>query len=107
MIYPSSYASLYKDVRNAVDLCHRDGTLKQKVATDPRRYRRNITSYIVFGWGEMEGGDYFKYLLFGLFIWRGEKMGHKIVKGCKSKLVFFHPPLTTSPSPSSPVIQKR
>ncbi|GAU15304.1 hypothetical protein TSUD_03730 [Trifolium subterraneum] len=29
------YACLYKDVRHAVDLCHRDGTLKQKVAKDP------------------------------------------------------------------------
>ncbi|XP_061358101.1 uncharacterized protein LOC133302350 [Gastrolobium bilobum] len=32
------YARLYKDVRNAIDLCHRDGTLKQKVAKDPKRY---------------------------------------------------------------------
>jgi len=55
MCCPSSYACLYKDVRNAVDLCHRDGSLKQKVATDPRRYRRNSTSYIVFSLGEMVG----------------------------------------------------
>ncbi|AES99585.2 cytosolic purine 5'-nucleotidase [Medicago truncatula] len=32
------YACLYKDVRNAVDMCHRDGTLKQKLAEDPKRY---------------------------------------------------------------------
>ncbi|CAI8583417.1 unnamed protein product [Vicia faba] len=32
------YACIYKDVRNAVDMCHRDGTLKQKVAEDPERY---------------------------------------------------------------------
>ncbi|KAG5142878.1 hypothetical protein JHK82_018573 [Glycine max] len=31
------YAHLYKDVQNAVDLCHRDGTLKQKVFVDPKR----------------------------------------------------------------------
>ncbi|PNY04171.1 cytosolic purine 5'-nucleotidase-like protein [Trifolium pratense] len=31
------YACLYKDVRHAVDLCHRDGTLKQQVAKDPGR----------------------------------------------------------------------
>ncbi|KAF1001364.1 hypothetical protein AG4045_028783 [Apium graveolens] len=29
---------LYKDVRAAVDLCHRDGTLKEMVALDPKRY---------------------------------------------------------------------
>lgn len=33
-----SYARMYKDVRAAVDLCHRDGTLKQMVAKDPQRY---------------------------------------------------------------------
>lgn len=32
-----SYACMYKDVRAAVDLCHRDGTLKQMVAKDPKR----------------------------------------------------------------------
>lgn len=39
---PSSYARMYKDVRAAVDLCHRDGTLKQMVAKDPRRYAYKI-----------------------------------------------------------------
>jgi len=34
----SSYARMYKDVRAAVDLCHRDGTLKQMVAKEPKRY---------------------------------------------------------------------
>lgn len=33
----SSYASMYKDIRQAIDLCHRDGTLKQQVAKDPKR----------------------------------------------------------------------
>ncbi|XP_071723965.1 uncharacterized protein [Rutidosis leptorrhynchoides] len=32
------YTQMYKDVRAAVDLCHRDGTLKQMVAKDPKRY---------------------------------------------------------------------
>lgn len=32
-----SYFRMYKDVRAAVDLCHRDGTLKQMVAKDPKR----------------------------------------------------------------------
>lgn len=38
----SSYARMYKDVRAAVDLCHRDGTLKQMVAKDPGRYEYKI-----------------------------------------------------------------
>jgi len=33
-----SYRDLYRDVRGAVDLCHRDGTLKRAVAADPERY---------------------------------------------------------------------
>ncbi|CAI7749227.1 unnamed protein product [Closterium sp. NIES-54] len=32
------YAAMYRDVRAAVDLCHRDGTLKNAVANDPARY---------------------------------------------------------------------
>ncbi|CAH9080982.1 unnamed protein product [Cuscuta epithymum] len=32
------YSRIYKDVRAAVDMCHRDGTLKQTVAQDPKRY---------------------------------------------------------------------
>jgi hypothetical protein len=31
------YATLYKDVRAAVDLCHRDGSLKRAVAADPEK----------------------------------------------------------------------
>ncbi|KAK3030563.1 hypothetical protein RJ639_039593, partial [Escallonia herrerae] len=31
-----SYSRMYKDVRAAVDLCHRNGTLKQMVAKDPK-----------------------------------------------------------------------
>uniref|UniRef100_A0A2P2K128 Cytosolic purine 5-nucleotidase n=1 Tax=Rhizophora mucronata TaxID=61149 RepID=A0A2P2K128_RHIMU len=34
----ADYARMYKDIRAAVDLCHRDGTLKQMVAKDPKRY---------------------------------------------------------------------
>ncbi|KMZ61459.1 putative Cytosolic purine 5-nucleotidase [Zostera marina] len=29
---------MYKDVRSAVDLCHRDGTLKKMVAANPQKY---------------------------------------------------------------------
>lgn len=32
-----SYSQLYKDVRAAVDLCHRDGTLKEAVANEPSK----------------------------------------------------------------------
>ncbi|KAL6511765.1 hypothetical protein OROGR_021362 [Orobanche gracilis] len=34
----ADYSRMYKDVRAAVDLCHRDGTLKKMVAKDPKRY---------------------------------------------------------------------
>ncbi|CAM6028383.1 unnamed protein product [Sphagnum balticum] len=34
----TDYAQMYKDVRAAVDLCHRDGTLKQAVALEPSKY---------------------------------------------------------------------
>eukprot|EP00879_Flechtneria_rotunda_P000833 GHRR01000958.1.p1 GENE.GHRR01000958.1~~GHRR01000958.1.p1 ORF type:complete len:660 (+),score=216.69 GHRR01000958.1:198-2177(+) len=34
----SGYAGTYKDVRAAVDLCHRDGSLKRLVAADPGKY---------------------------------------------------------------------
>lgn len=33
-----AYADLYRDVRAAVDLCHRDGSLKRAVAADPAQY---------------------------------------------------------------------
>ena len=35
---PKSYYQLYVDVRAAVDLCHRDGSLKQAVAKEPGKY---------------------------------------------------------------------
>ncbi|KAK1288737.1 hypothetical protein QJS10_CPB19g00562 [Acorus calamus] len=34
----ADYSRMYKDVRAAVDLCHRDGTLKIMVAKDPKKY---------------------------------------------------------------------
>ncbi|EKX41962.1 hypothetical protein GUITHDRAFT_112094 [Guillardia theta CCMP2712] len=33
-----SYKQIYKDVRRSVDLCHRDGVIKDKVAQDPGKY---------------------------------------------------------------------
>ncbi|KAF5835375.1 purine 5'-nucleotidase [Dunaliella salina] len=33
-----SYHQLYKDLRSAVDMCHRDGSLKKSVAADPARF---------------------------------------------------------------------
>lgn len=35
---PFNFSQMYKDIRAAVDLCHRDGTLKQAVAEDPSKY---------------------------------------------------------------------
>ncbi|GAB2222553.1 hypothetical protein Droror1_Dr00016671 [Drosera rotundifolia] len=40
------YAHMYKDVRAAVDLCHRDGTLKQMVAEDPKSYINDDTGIV-------------------------------------------------------------
>ncbi|XP_038716865.1 5'-nucleotidase domain-containing protein 4 isoform X2 [Tripterygium wilfordii] len=40
------YTGMYKDVRAAVDLCHRDGTLKQMVAKDPKRYINEDTAIV-------------------------------------------------------------
>nr|GLL48846.1 5'-nucleotidase domain-containing protein 4-like isoform X1 [Ipomoea trifida] len=42
----SDYACIYKDIHAAVDLCHRDGTLKQTVAQDPKRYINDDTSIV-------------------------------------------------------------
>ncbi|KAL6574320.1 hypothetical protein OROHE_001224 [Orobanche hederae] len=40
------YSRMYKDVRAAVDLCHRDGTLKKMVAKDPKRYINEDSSIL-------------------------------------------------------------
>ena len=32
------YERIYKDVRYCIDLCHRDGSIKQRVAADPQEY---------------------------------------------------------------------
>lgn len=42
----ADYSRMYKDVRAAVDLCHRDGTLKQMVAKDPKWYINEDTSIV-------------------------------------------------------------
>lgn len=33
-----SYTELYKDLRTAVDMCHRDGSLKRAVANNPDKF---------------------------------------------------------------------
>ena len=33
-----SYADLFKDIRHCVDMCHRDGVIKDQVALDPAKY---------------------------------------------------------------------
>ncbi|XP_073064110.1 uncharacterized protein [Primulina eburnea] len=42
----ADYSRMYKDVRAAVDLCHRDGTLKKMVAIDPKRYINEDSSIL-------------------------------------------------------------
>jgi HAD superfamily 5'-nucleotidase-like hydrolase len=37
-VIPKSYEQIYKDVRSAVDLCHRDGVIKDVVMSDPKSY---------------------------------------------------------------------
>jgi hypothetical protein len=39
----AGYASMYRDVRAAVDLCHRDGSLKRHVAADPGKYIHDVS----------------------------------------------------------------
>jgi len=36
-----TYAEIYKDVRRSVDLCHRDGVIKDEVARNPGKYIEN------------------------------------------------------------------
>ena len=38
-----SFYDMYNEIRASVDLCHRDGTLKQAVADDPVRRRKAET----------------------------------------------------------------
>lgn len=50
-VFVCSYGKMYRDVRAAVDLCHRDGTLKRMVAQDPGKYelrRRIFCSCFIF-----------------------------------------------------------
>eukprot|EP00871_Galdieria_phlegrea_P005658 jgi/Galph1/6093/GphlegSOOS_G4661.1 len=37
-LLPKSYNEIFEDVRRAVDICHRDGYIKDKVAKEPERY---------------------------------------------------------------------
>ena len=36
------YRDLYRDIRGAVDLCHRDGSLKTEVAAHPGKYIHKV-----------------------------------------------------------------
>jgi hypothetical protein len=42
---------MYRDVRAAVDLCHRDGSLKRNVAADPGKYIHDVSEYSRKSWG--------------------------------------------------------
>jgi hypothetical protein len=35
---------MYRDVRAAVDLCHRDGSLKRNVAANPSKYIHDVSA---------------------------------------------------------------
>ncbi|KAL1170315.1 hypothetical protein V6Z11_A05G204600 [Gossypium hirsutum] len=54
----ADYRRMYKDVRAAVDLCHRDGTLKQVVAKDPKSLwdYTNIVMNFLCAWHTLDGG---------------------------------------------------
>lgn len=36
------YKDVYRDIRGAVDLCHRDGSLKVEVASNPAKYIHKV-----------------------------------------------------------------
>jgi len=38
LLNSKSYAAIYKDIRASVDLCHRDGVIKDEVAKNPSKY---------------------------------------------------------------------
>lgn len=38
LLKKKSYADIYKDIRASVDLCHRDGVIKDEVARNPEKY---------------------------------------------------------------------
>ncbi|XP_076899652.1 uncharacterized protein LOC143553558 [Bidens hawaiensis] len=40
------YSRIYTDVRSAVDMCHHDGTLKEMVAKDPKKYINEDSSIV-------------------------------------------------------------
>jgi hypothetical protein len=43
----SGYAGVYRDVRAAVDLCHRDGSLKRHVAANPSKYIHDVSRLLL------------------------------------------------------------
>lgn len=38
------FCAVYRDVRAAVDLCHRDGSLKREVAENPAKYIHEVST---------------------------------------------------------------
>lgn len=51
-----AYQLLWRDVRSAVDLCHRDGTLKREVAANPSKYIHDVRAGGGGGQGVVWGG---------------------------------------------------
>jgi hypothetical protein len=53
LLASKTYMQLYRDLRTAVDMCHRDGSLKKAVAANPAHYIHHVSS---FSSGRAPGG---------------------------------------------------
>jgi hypothetical protein len=42
MLANKAYKDIYREIRGAVDLCHRDGSLKSAVAANPAKYIHRV-----------------------------------------------------------------
>lgn len=42
-----SYSDLYRDLRTAVDMCHRDGSLKKAVAANPAHFIHSVGGGVI------------------------------------------------------------
>lgn len=42
ILLSKGYKEIYREIRGAVDLCHRDGSLKKAVAANPDKYIHQV-----------------------------------------------------------------
>jgi 5'-nucleotidase len=47
MLQAKPYKEIYREIRGAVDLCHRDGSLKKAVAEEPAKYIHQVNVFHV------------------------------------------------------------